>query len=753
MKTRHFRILRRLILGSGLSLLLLGLFWLMIPHCELYRKDLTWSPVLRDRDGKVLHLGLAKDDQYRIQVPLEKISPAMVRATLAYEDEKFFSHPGVNPFSLLRAIGGRLQGVSRGGGSTISMQYARLRFNLSTRTIPGKLRQILCAIQLEKHHSKHQILEAYLNTAPYGGNVEGVAAASLRWCGVECADLQIVESVALVMLPQRPTLRRPRPNTEELPSTLAARKRLLGKLGYKDAMLAGYRWENIPVPRHTPHLAQRLRGQTENTSIDHHLQSTAEEVLSDYLLRTREKGISNAAVMIIDAPTREVRAYVGSGGFFNNTIEGQIDGLRTKRSPGSLYKPFLYGLAIDQGLLHPNTLLADAPMRFRDYNPENNERDFLGPVKAGEALYRSRNLPAITLMSQLKGNGLYGFLKQSGLRLDHGPEHYGMALALGAAEATPEEMAMLYTALADDGITRPLVYQAHLNSNKSSVTRPILSDGARWLLHQMMIDPRKNHLLSENTISFKTGTSQGYRDAWSIGISGQTVIVVWIGNFDNSSNPSLQGRSMAAPLMSDLFRRTRTTTPLTAPPTDIRKVELCAVSGMIPGEHCNHRSSGWSLAGVSPIVPCNLHRLVWVDQLTGLRIAPRDDDPNIKSQICEFWQPEFLELFRLAGLPRRSIPESAEVTSQSNEPPKILSPVRDHLYQIHNGPEAGLICKANAAAGVSRLFWFGNGSYLGSTNVSEAFVWYEASGDSEIHVMDDRGMSDKIRVQVQRTAR
>lgn len=748
MKSKRYRILRRLIFGSGIVVLLLGILWLMIPRCELYREDLTWSPVLRDRDGKVLHLGLAEDDRYRIRVPLDEISPTMRRATLAYEDEHYFSHPGVNPLSLVRAVAGRIQGVSRGGGSTISMQYARMRFQLKTRTIPGKLHQILCAIQLEKYYTKEQILEAYFNTVPYGGNVEGVSAASLRWCGKEAHELEIAESVALVMLPQRPALRRPRPGVEELPDTLAARMRLLEKLDYTDEMLADYRWQTIPVPREMPHLARRMRGAELDSTIDRKLQTIVEQTMQDYLLRVEEKGVGNAAVMVVDAPTREVRAYVGSGGFFNNEIEGQIDGLRTKRSPGSLYKPFVYGLGIEQGLLHPNTLLSDAPLRFRDYNPENHERDFLGPVKASEALYRSRNLPALALMRRLNGKGLYGYLTESGLNFDHGAGHYGLALGLGAAPATPEEMAILYAALADDGQARPLVFErgAKVSSSKNTA---VLSDGTRWLLRHMLADPAQRQPFSEPTISFKTGTSQGYRDAWSIGISGRTVIVVWVGNFNATSNPAFIGRPIATPLMTQLFHRTELAQPLPAAPGSVKQIPMCAISGMIPSEHCKHRGSGHFLSGVSPIVPCDLHRLIWVDQRTGLRVAPRDGDPLVRAQVFEFWSPEFLELFRLAGLPRRAIPASAEVISHSNEPPQILSPLSGHLYQIGSG-SSGLICKAKAAAGVNRLFWFGNGTFLGSTAASEAFVWNDAEGLSEIHVMDDRGMSATTRVQVER---
>jgi penicillin-binding protein 1C len=728
------------------------ILWLTIPRCELYREDLTWSPVLRDHEGKVLHLGLAKDERYRVRVPLHAVSPTMVRATLAFEDEHYFAHPGVNPFSMLRALIGRVQGVSRGGGSTISMQYARMRFRLSTRSMAGKFQQMLCAIQLEKYHSKEQILEAYFNTAPYGGNVEGVAAASIRWCGRDCRDLELAESVALVMLPQRPALRRPRPGQEERESTLAARTRLLEKLGNGDAWLSEYRWEKLSVPREVPHLARRLRHQAGWSSIDTPTQTIVENALREYLLRVQEKGVSNAAIMVVDAPTREVRAYVGSADFHDPAIQGQVDVICAKRSPGSLYKSFLYGLAIDQGILHPQTLLADAPMRFRDYNPENYERDFLGPVKAGEALYRSRNLPALSLMRRIKGHGLHQYLQQAGVLLSGGPDQYGLALALGAAEATPEEMAMLYASLADDGVPRSLVYEK--GKNPIAIRRmPMLTDGARWLVRHMLADRASGDPMIHSTHSFKTGTSQGFRDAWAIGMSGRTVIVVWMGNGDAKPNPAFEGRAMAAPLLSDLFRRLKLLEPLPPPPPGVRKVELCAASGMIPCEHCRHRAPGWVLAGVSPIVPCDMHRLIWVDQTTGMRVAPRDGDPQIKAEIVEFWSPEFLELFRLAGLPRRAIPESAEVVALSNEAPQILSPMGDHLYQISSTTSQGLICKARAAAGVTRLFWFGNDVFLGSCAPGDAFIWNEASGACEIHVMDDRGMSSSVSITVDRQSR
>ena len=749
MKSLGYRLIRRAAIAGFVAFVLLGGLWVTIPRCELYREDLTWSPLLRDRHGEVLHLALAGDERYRIRVTLDQVSPQMIAATLAFEDEHYFSHTGVNPLSLVRALFGRIQGVQRGGGSTITMQYARLRFGISTRTISGKFQQMLRAWQLEKYYSKEEILEAYLNVAPYGGNVEGIAAASRLWCGVECRDLNTAESVALVMLPQRPALRRPRMGKDELASTIASRKRLLEKLGIKNESLAEYRWEIPCVPRALPHLARRLRLQPENSSIDARMQETVEETVRDYLLRVEEKGVSNAAVMVIDARTREVRSYMGSADFFEAKICGQVDVIRAKRSPGSLYKPFLYGLAIERGLVHPQSMLADAPMRFRDYNPENYERDFLGPVMAGEALYRSRNLPAISLMSRISGHGLYDYLKWGGVNFSHDPQHYGMALALGAAAATPEEMGMLYASLADDGIPRRLVFQS--GKDAPSLRKiPQLSAGTRWLVKSMMVDPSIQNPHDRPVIAMKTGTSQGFRDAWAVGISGDTVIVVWVGNSDATANPAFEGRAVAAPLMEELFSRLGLMEPLPLPPESVQKVDLCAVSGMIPCEHCRHRKRSYVLAGVSPIVPCDLHRLVWVDQRTGLRVAPRDDDPQVKPEIIEFWQPEFLELFRLAGLPRRAVPESAEVLAQSDHAPKILTPMRDHVYQISNGSDQGLIFRARAAAGVTRLFWFANGVFLGSCLPNDAFIWHEASGSCHIHVMDDRGLSSAVRVTVER---
>lgn len=749
------KLLRALACGAAL----LAILWYLIPACSLYREDISWSPVLRDRHGEIMHVSLAKDDRYRIKVPLGQIDPRMIEATLLYEDEHFFSHPGVNPFAILRAILGQVQGVSRGGASTLSMQYARLRFDLKTNHLSGKCAQILRALQLERHHSKQEILEAYLNCAPYGGNIEGVAAASYRWCGTECRQLSTAECVALVMLPQRPAARMPRSGREELPDTMAARRRLLAKWqGTSDPMLAEYVWQPQAFPREVPHLARRFKTQGNiDLTIDSLTQQRVEQTLREYLIRQSEFGVKNAAVMVVDAPSREVLAYLGSADFFNDEIEGQNDGITARRSPGSLYKPFLYGLALDQGLLHSNTLLADAPMHLHDYNPENNERDFLGPVKAADALKRSRNLPALRLMNQVLGRGLFGYLEHAGLRLDHGASHYGLSLALGSAPASVEEIAQLYASLAADGQPRALCYEKGKTITTSSP--PQLSDAARWLVGEMLIDNERDSLLrserDSGDLSIKTGTSQGYHDAWAVGMSGRYVVVVWLGNFDHRSNAALKGRSMASPLVRQIFSHCLKREPYPQAPKGVSRAALCAVSGMMPCAHCQHIRQGWFIEGVSPIMPCDLHRQIWVNERTGKRVAGPSSDPDVKPQVHEFWSHEFRELFRQAGLPRTAIPVSDEVMVTQSSAPRITSPLAGHIYEIStshaaSATETGLICRADVAPAVSRLFWFANGKFLASTAPEEPYIWPEAEGICTIHVMDDLGGSASIRVEVER---
>src|ERR1700704_1004555 len=443
--------------------LLMGLaaVWLALPKPPLL-EGIDFSQRVRDRNGSVLRVTLTADQKYRIWTPLKEISPALVEATLRFEDKYYDKHPGVNPVSLLRATWSLLSsGQTRVGASTITMQLARLRYHLRTRTVAGKLRQIVYAIELERHYSKAQILEAYLNLAPYGRNIEGVGAASEIYFSKCAARVTGAEAVALSVIPQSPT-RRALVAGGENERVTNAQQRWYLRSTTKEAPALTFRAEApLPLQLAAPHFVQQVlesktAGTELSTTLDLALQQMLEKRVADYIAQNHDRGIQNAAALLIDFKTMEVLAQIGSSDFSKIEIQGQVDGTRRPRSPGSTLKPFVYALALDQGKIHPLTLLKDAPRTFGDYNPENFDREFLGPIRASDALARSRNVPAVTLASELSHPAFYEFLRNAGVALPKPASFYGLSLTLGGAEVTMEDLVRLYAALANGGRLPPL---------------------------------------------------------------------------------------------------------------------------------------------------------------------------------------------------------------------------------------------------------------------------------------------------------
>jgi penicillin-binding protein 1C len=764
------RLLRsRLLRWSGGALLIAALVYLLMPKPELYPPEFRFSRTLEDRNGRLLHLALTPDGKYRRFTPLQEISPALIDATLTLEDRHFHDHPGVNPLSLLRAAWGVVSGSAKGGGSTITMQLARLRYDLHTRTPWGKAWQMFRAVQMERHHTKDDILEAYLNQAPYGGNVEGVGAASLLWCGKPARELTMREAVALSVLPQSPTTRRPRANGENA-SLAAAQHRLWERLREvrglpADPLDAAFMLRQLqPVPREAPHLARRLfaekaaddrvsSGVPVRCTLNMERQSGVERAVNDYVERKREVGITNACALLVHAPSREVLAYVGSSRFLDATIQGQVDGVMARRSPGSALKPFIYALAMQQGLIHPHTLLRDGRMAFGSYNPENFDRHFAGPISAQEALYHSRNIPAVSLTQRLVTPGLYGFLKDSGVALPRPAEFYGLALPLGGGEVSMEELAELYALLASDGCARRLTC---FKEQPVTDSKPLLTDEARYLTREMLRTREGEPALDDPAVTWKTGTSHGFRDAWAAGIRGDYVLVVWIGNFNGKANPAFIARECAAPLLFEVFRHLRLPMKRESRPAGVAQVELCAVSGQLPTPHCQHRVQGGFIPGVSPITPCDIHREVLVDAATGLRVAGDDGKHELKREVYEFWPPDMLEMFKLAGVPRKTPPPlepSAEALAAADAAavPKIVSPRAALVYtlQASDAARQSIPLRADTAPGVNRVFWFAGSRFLGASDPATAVMWAASAGKWHVHVLDDHGRSAAVEIRVE----
>jgi len=714
--------------------------------------------------GELLRLTLAADGQYRVPAPLAAVAPSLVDALLLKEDRAFYRHPGVNPWALARAALRTYGGGARQGGSTLTMQLARRLYGLDTRRIPGKLRQIALALWLEARYGKAEILQAYLDLAPMGGNIEGVEAASRIYFGKPAAELSLGESLALAVIPQDPNLRgRFGPDLQRARLSLLRQWRARHPQDARNAIgleLPVQAATRRQIPFRAPHASEQLlaaHGEPVlGTTLSLPLQTLLERQIARYVRERRGAGIENAAAILVDTRTREVKALAGSADYFSRPLSGQVNGVRAQRSPGSTLKPFLYALALDEGLIHPMSILRDAPTAFGTFQPENHDGSFAGPITAQQALVRSRNVPAVWLAQRVRNPSLHGLLQRAGVRNLKPEGHYGLALALGAGEVSPEELARLYLALAGDGRLQALRY---LKDEPATSGPALFSPQAAYIVRDMLRhNPRPDGLPPDGRgrdwrVAWKTGTSWGQRDAWSAGIAGPYVLVVWTGNFDGRGNAALVGQRAAAPLffrIVDALRiaRPRDADPPDPPPDGIRVVQVCRASGDLPNRWCPETRATWFIPGVSPIRVSTLHRPVMVDTRTGLAACPPFDPLTTREEIREFWPSDLLQLFRLAGLPRRAPPEpapgcAAPLGPAAGAAPRILSPLEGATYSLRlSQPGTQLTLSAAADSDAARLYWFAGPALIGETAPQQPLAWRPArAGAYDLRVTDDRGRS------------
>jgi penicillin-binding protein 1C len=739
--------------------------WIALPRPPLL-DGISFSQCVRDRNGKLLRITLTTDQKYRVWTSLPNISPALIDATLQFEDKYYRYHPGVNPIALVRAAFGLRPGGAHSGASTITMQLARLRYHLPTRTFRGKFVQIIRALELERHYSKSQILEAYLNLAPYGRNIEGLGAASQIYFGKSAGHLTTREAISLCVIPQSPTRRAlfaDRDN-RSLDSALSGwyDRAKTNRQFFARSFSARAQTERTFL---APHFVQQVvaaeKGRDEIvTTLDLAKQQVIERRITDYVRANRSRGIQNAAALLIDTRSMDVLAQVGSADFFNGEIQGQVDGTRAPRSPGSTLKPFVYALALEQGLIHPLSILSDAPQSFGDYDPENFDREFVGPIRACDALARSRNLPAVELASRLRHPTLYEFLRGAGVKLPRSEALYGLTLPLGGAEVTMEDLVRLYAALANNGELRPL---------RRSSCDPVALRGRRMIMPEAafltleMLDlPRTeiSRAYSDQAapVFWKTGTSHGFRDAWSVAVFNHYVLAIWIGNFDGRANGNFVGRIAAAPLLFQIIDSLRAGWPepnqphLPPPGANLKRVSFCAVSGDLPEPYCTQQVEGWFIPGISPIKLCDVHQEVLVDAASGLRV-PRDDGTReLRREVYEFWPTELLSIFRRAGVPRKLPPPFLPGTSpdwiaRTGNAPRIVSPAEGQKILLTSVGTIAL--RAKTDADVREIYWFAGNTFIARTNPQDVITWKAAPGSYELTALDDHGRAGSSAFTVQ----
>jgi penicillin-binding protein 1C len=571
---RRFGSRRRRWLGLALAVVFVatamvlsgGAWWIASLGPPPLGEGLAFSTLVVDRDGRLLRPYTTLDGRWRLPAGREQVDPRFLQLLLAYEDKRFGAHRGVDPLALGRAFT-QLLGHRRiiSGASTITMQVARLLEPRTERSLTAKLRQMVRALELEVTLSKDEILALYLSLAPYGGNLEGVRAASLAYFGKEPRRLTLGEAAMLVALPQSPEQRRPDRSAD---AARNARDRVLDRLGAAGVVpwdeIARAKHEPVPdgrkpMPMLAPHAADAVIAAAPDRSlhrltIDAALQRNLEDLARE---RARALGSEiSVAIVAVDHGSGEVLARVASADYFDTRRSGQVDMTAAVRSPGSTLKPFIYGLGFEDGLIHPDTLIEDRPIRYGNYAPENFDLTFQGTVTVRRALQLSLNVPAVAVLDKIGANRFAARLEQAGgsFALPEG-EVPGLAIGLGGVGVKLTDLVALYAGLARLGTTVPLTERV-ANSVEAPSGRRLLDPVAAWYVGSILLGTPPPENAAGGRIAFKTGTSYGYRDAWAVGFDGRHTIGVWVGRPDGAPVPGLLGRVAAAPILFDAFART-----------------------------------------------------------------------------------------------------------------------------------------------------------------------------------------------------
>lgn len=722
-------------------------------------------------DGTPLWRFADADGIWRYPVTIDEVSPRYLQALINYEDRWFWKHPGVNPFSVLRAA---WQDLSSGrvvsGGSTLTMQVARL-LDPHPRTFGGKFRQLWRALQLEWHLSKRDILTLYLNRAPFGGTLQGVGAASWAYLGKSPAQLSYSDAALLAVLPQAPSRLRPDRWPERAE---AARNKVLERMAIQGIWSAKQVQESReePVwlaPRQMPQLAplfsRMMLGKSRSdkivTTLDAGLQRQLEELAQNW--KGRLPARSSLAMIVVDHTDMSVRGWVGSVDMNDDSRFGHVDMVNAIRSPGSVLKPFIYGLALDDGLIHPASLLQDVPRRTGDYRPGNFDSGFHGPVSMSEALVRSLNLPAVQVLEAYGPKRFAASLRNVGLPLylpaGAAPN---LSLILGGAGARLDDMVAAYSAFARHGKAGKL----RLQPADPLLERPLMSAGAAWIIRRIMADeaqPLPDNALSRVVpLAWKTGTSYGYRDAWAIGINARYVIGIWTGRPDGTPVVGQFGFASAVPLLNqvnNVLLSRGTNQPEDPRPESVSRGVVCWPGGqsLAAGDsNCRRRLATWLLDGSQPptlLLPeqegvNGIRFPVWLDG-EGKRVAA--DCPQAREQTLivwplplEPWLPESER--RGARLP----PVSATCPPLGQDPglPLQLTGLRDGaiVKRLPGSPEASL--PVQTSGGTGDRWWFLNGQRLDERG-RHLTLRLTVKGDYQLLVMDDAGQVATVRFSVQ----
>ncbi|MGN6294819.1 MAG: penicillin-binding protein 1C [Chitinophagaceae bacterium] len=763
--TRHHII--RLLKRSAIAILGLFILFFLLNWIWPLPDRIDYSSILTDNKGEVINASLTVDQKWRMKTELEEISPLLRKTIIAKEDKYFYSHPGINLVAVGRAFFKNIFRWKRtSGASTITMQVARA-LEHRKRTLPNKIIEMFRALQLEWKYDKDEILQLYLNLVPYGGNIEGVKAAALLYFNKNPDHLSLAEITALSIIPNRPSSLVIGKNNDRIREE---RNRWLQKFSedkvftekeIDDALAEPLIASRGTVPHYTPHLFYKLSRQQKGliqTHIDLNTQLKTEKIVEDYVRVQRLRNIRNAAVIIIDNRTHKVITYVGSSGF-NDTLDGgQVNGAAAVRQPGSTLKPLLYALCFDEGLLTPKTVMPDVPVNYEGYAPENYDQKFNGYVTIQYALEHSLNIPAVKSLNLLGKEKMVQELVRCHFRqIGKDRKKLGLSMILGGCGTTLEELTGLFSSFANEGKFIQPSY-SHEDSLQPAIS--LISPAANYMINDILSKVNRpdfplNWTATERMpkIAWKTGTSYGRRDGWSIGYNKNYTVGVWTGNFSGAGVTDLSGANIATPLLFRIFNTIdyNNDKEWFSQPADCDIRQVCSETGLPPSEHCTSLTTDYFIPLISTTKLCNNWQEMMVSPDEKIvyckSCAPAT---GYKKKWYKMVEPEMQSWFEENRVVYQHIPPhnpDCELIFKGNAP-FIHFPANGVEYLINkkNPEPLQLVCKT--ANDVSKVYWYINNKFYKASPAGEKQFFIPEEGPVKISCTDDKGRNRNITIYV-----
>ncbi|HVU99400.1 MAG TPA: penicillin-binding protein 1C [Puia sp.] len=752
---------------TGISVAVLFLLFLLLNRIFPLPDRIEYSTIITDDKGEVMHAFLTHDQQWRMKTELAEISPLLRKTIVEKEDKYFYYHPGINPVAMLRALGRNVVNRRRtSGASTITMQVARA-LEPKRRTYWGKMREMFRALQLEWKYSKDEILQMYLNQVPYGGNIQGVKAASVLYFKKNPDHLSLAEITALSIIPNRPTSLVMGKNNDRIVEERNrwlrrwAKEKVFTDKEISDALAEPLTATRGAVPGFVPQLALKLKkrgGPIVHSTIQLNMQLKLEKLVKDYSRTLALKNIRNAAVIVLDNVTHRVVSYVGSADFRDATDGGQVNGAAAIRQPGSTLKPLLYGLCIDEGLLTPKRVITDVPVNYDGYAPENYDRRFNGYVTMEYALEHSLNIPAVKSLKALGKDRLIRKLTDCDFRqVDKDRRKLGLSMILGGCGATLEELTGLYSIFANDGkYVRPL----YVSTDSVGKGVRVLSPAAAFMINETLSKVNRPDfpLNWESTvhlpkIAWKTGTSYGRRDGWSIGYNKRYTVGIWVGNFSGLGIPEISGANVATPLLFTVFNTIDYDDDASwfGKPEDCDVRTVCSETGLPPTDDCTHLVTDYFIPLVSTAKKCDNRQELFVsadEKMTYCRVCL--PSAGYKKKWYTVIPPEMKEYFEMNRISYQHIPPHNPACERlfREEAPVVTSPANGSEYLINRKDPEPLLLRCRVSNDVAKVFWYINDKFYKSGEAGAKEFFFPGEGPVKISCTDDKGRNRNVWIRV-----